>query len=245
MLACALATTGCGDDTSSSRAGSYRPSPSGVIEQELPPAVDGVTDGYMAVELRRDTPLYTGPDATRTRAVVDEQSIFLRSTMWLPVLDGADNDMVQVPVPWVEGTKVAWLDPAGLQRRRNEFLVVVSMERGRMYVLHDGEIEQVGRVTLGDEVSPTPRGTFAITDRVEVPVELQDTYGRRALGMSVLQDQLPPGWSGGNQVAIHGGPDSPDPSRTASTAGCIVVTPDLLEWLWRRTPPGTLVVVQR
>jgi hypothetical protein len=242
-MTCALAFASCGSDASDSSPQIIKRE--SVIVRELPPVVEDVTDGYMAVELRRDTPLFTGPDSTHPRSIVDDRSAFLRSTMWLPVLDSADNGMVQVPVPWVEGTHAAWLDPAGLQRHRNEFMVVVSMQRSRLYVIHDGELVRVAKVTLGDDASPTPRGTFAITDRVTVPRELVGVYGERALGLSVLQDQLPPGWTGGNQVAIHGGPDAPDLAPRGSTAGCIVVDNDTLEWLWRRTTPGTLVVVQR
>jgi hypothetical protein len=246
--ACAVAFVGCessnSDRNGAERAGFYRPDPKPVVARELPPVVEDVTDGYMAVELRRDTALFSGPESNRRKAVVDDKSVFLRSTMWLPVLDSADNGMVQVDVPWVEGTRVAWLDPTGLERHHNEFMIIVSMRRSRLYVVHDDEIAKVSTVTLGDDESPTPRGTFAITDRVTVPASLVGAYGDRALGLSVLQDQLPAGWSGGNQVAIHGGPDAPELAPRGATAGCIVVDDETLAWLWKRTPPGTLVVVQ-
>jgi hypothetical protein len=195
------------------------------------------------VRLERDTTLYASPSRRLARGEVDDRSVFLGSQMWMPVLDSDPDGFQRVPVPWVKGSHSVWIRSAGLEHRSNRYVVVVSTTQRQLWVLERGEVAFRSAVTVGDASSPTPHGTFFVTDRVPVPPDQEDTFGEHAIGLSVLQQQLPAGWTGGNQVAIHGGPDSEEP-RTAQTAGCVVVSNRVLDWLWPRLEAGTLVVLQ-
>jgi lipoprotein-anchoring transpeptidase ErfK/SrfK len=94
---------------------------------------------------------------------------------------------------------------------------------------------------VGAAASPTPIGRFSVTD----PIATGDPagpFGWYAFGLSGHQPHLPPGWSGGDQLAIHGTND-PSSLGTAASAGCLRVSATALEILKRALRPGTPVVI--
>ena len=66
--------------------------------------------------------------------------------------------------------------------------------------------------------------------------------GTFAFGISGIQPKLPPGWSGGNQLAIHGTNDPSSIGRSAS-AGCLRVSERSLDRLKPLLQLGTPVIV--
>jgi lipoprotein-anchoring transpeptidase ErfK/SrfK len=66
--------------------------------------------------------------------------------------------------------------------------------------------------------------------------------GTFAFGISGIQPNLPPGWGGGDQLAIHGTNDASSIGRSAS-AGCLRVSEATLARLRRVLRLGTPVVI--
>ena len=99
------------------------------------------------------------------------------------------------------------------------------------------------RVTAatGASWSPTPAGDYVVTDRV--PFGSGSALGSFAFGISGIQPRLPAGWSGGNQLAIHGTNDPSSIGRSVS-AGCVRVS----EWSLAHFKPllqlGTPVLIR-
>ena len=71
-----------------------------------------------------------------------------------------------------------------------------------------------------------------------------DSLGTFAFGISGIQPKLPPGWSGGNQLAIHGTNDASSIGTSAS-AGCLRVSERGLDRLLPLLRLGTPVIVER
>ena len=69
-------------------------------------------------------------------------------------------------------------------------------------------------------------------------------FGWYAFGLSGHQPNLPAGWSGGDQLAIHG-TNNPSSIGTAASAGCLRVSATALGTLKRFLRLGTPVVVHR
>ena len=85
--------------------------------------------------------------------------------------------------------------------------------------------------------SPTPIGHFGVTDKL---TGLNPAaYGCCILALSAHQTHLPPGWAGGDRIAIHGGGGI----GAATSNGCLHATTAVLRRLMRRVPLGTQVVV--
>jgi hypothetical protein len=225
-------------------AAEQRAIPDNAIVRRLPSNVRDVVGGYPVVQLTDDAQLYREPSVLQPAERVAHRTPYFGMDLWLPVLETDDGGFARVPVPFVgEGSELRWLYAPDTQRFGTQYVIVVSLAQRRMWVLRRGELAFEQQVTIGDADSPTPTGTFFVTDRVDVPERLRSVYGSRAYGLSVLQDDLPAGWSGGNQVAIHGGPDAAL-TGTGQTAGCIVLSNRTLDWLWPRIGNGTIVVVQ-
>jgi lipoprotein-anchoring transpeptidase ErfK/SrfK len=79
-----------------------------------------------------------------------------------------------------------------------------------------------------------------VTDRVAFQ---GDGYlGSFALGLSGIQPNLPSGWTGGDQLAIHGTSDPSSIGRSVS-AGCVRVSEATLDRLRRVVRLGTPVII--
>lgn len=145
-----------------------------------------------------------------------------------------------VSVPYSRSRRSGWIALAGLDGTRTAVEVRVDLSR-RMLIL-----ERRGRplfrfpVAVGAASSPTPPGRYFVTDRV--PFASGSVYGTFAFGISGIQPRLPAGWTGGDQLAIHG-TDVPSSIGTASSAGCLRVTERALARLRPVLRLGTPVIV--
>ena len=98
------------------------------------------------------------------------------------------------------------------------------------------------RAATGAASSPTPEGEYFVTDRIPFPAG--GSLGSFAFGISGIQPRLPAGWSGGNQLAIHGTND-PSSIGTSASAGCVRVSERGLDRLMPLLRLGTPVIVER
>jgi lipoprotein-anchoring transpeptidase ErfK/SrfK len=83
-------------------------------------------------------------------------------------------------------------------------------------------------------------GEYFVTDRV--PFSAGGYLGSFAFGISGIQPRLPAGWSGGNQLAIHG-TNNPSSIGRSVSAGCVRVSESTLDLLRPLLVYGTPVVV--
>jgi lipoprotein-anchoring transpeptidase ErfK/SrfK len=138
------------------------------------------------------------------------------------------------------GRKAGWI-PASAARvlaRRYEIVIDRSALRGTLY--RDGRFVQHFRVGVGRPGNPTPLGRYAITDRLTAGAG--SPYGCCILALTGSQPSLPQGWTGGDRLALHGGPAWRVGIRT--TSGCVTVGARPLNRLFRRVTAGTRVTVQ-
>ena len=68
-------------------------------------------------------------------------------------------------------------------------------------------------------------------------------YGCCVLALSGHQPNTPPGWTGGDRLAIHG-TDSPSTIGTAASAGCLRGADADLRVLMAKVPLGTPVFIR-
>jgi lipoprotein-anchoring transpeptidase ErfK/SrfK len=93
------------------------------------------------------------------------------------------------------------------------------------------------RVGTGAAATPTPTGRFAVTDKLD-GAAYSPVYGCCILAISAHQTHLPSGWTGGDRIAIHGGP-----TAGAVSTGCLHADTSDLRYLMRVVPLGALVVI--
>jgi lipoprotein-anchoring transpeptidase ErfK/SrfK len=147
---------------------------------------------------------------------------------------------VEIPYAWPR--RDGWIPLRGLARTTTHVEVEVDLSRHWVDVTKFGRTLFGLRAATGSAVSPTPPGEYFVTDRI--PFSAGSALGSFAFGISGIQPHLPPGWSGGNQLAIHGTND-PSSIGTSASAGCMRVSERGLHRLMPLLRLGTPVIVHR
>ena len=153
---------------------------------------------------------------------------------WLGVASSARTDG---RLGWVDGRSSA------LRLAAAEVSIHADLSRRRVELRSGNRLLVRARVTIGRPGSSTPTGRFAVTDKLNGR-ELSPYYGCCVLALSGTQPNLPPGWSGGDRLAIHGTND-PGSIGTAGSAGCLRAGESDLKRLMRGVPLGTPVEIRR
>jgi lipoprotein-anchoring transpeptidase ErfK/SrfK len=141
----------------------------------------------------------------------------------------------------VPGRRSGWIRATAgdVSFRARRWSIVARRSRGTVTVLDRGRRVRTIAAAFGRSGSPTPRGRFAVTDRLS-GAGFRGAYGCCILALSGHQPNLPGGWRGGDRLAIHS-TNKPVPSPSA---GCVVATDADLLWLMRRAPLGTPVTIR-
>ena len=146
----------------------------------------------------------------------------------------------RVELPYVWPRREGWIRLRGLTRDETRVRVEVDLSQHMVIVRKFGNVVFRAPGATGASYSPTPVGEYFVTDRV--PFSAGGALGSFAFGISGIQPRLPAGWSGGNQLAIHGTNNPSSIGRSAS-AGCVRVSEATLDRLMPLLRYGTPVIV--
>ena len=140
--------------------------------------------------------------------------------------------------------RLGWVDrrERPLRYSRTRLSLVVDLSARRLVLKRGDRAVRTMTVGVGRPGSPTPVGRFAVTDKLSGPA-YSPYYGCCILALSAHQPNLPPGWTGGDRIAIHGTND-PSSIGQASSAGCPRARDVDMRALFRRVPLGTPVFVR-
>jgi lipoprotein-anchoring transpeptidase ErfK/SrfK len=152
-----------------------------------------------------------------------------------------DGRFGRVPVPYRPTHGTGWIALRGLQRSHTPIIVRADLSRHLITVERRGRVILRLKAATGAPWTPTPPGRYFVTDRV--PFSVGSKYGSFAFGISGFQFQLPAGWHGGSQLAIHGTNDPSSIGRSVS-AGCLRVSEKALAALLPLLRLGTPVVIR-
>ncbi len=138
--------------------------------------------------------------------------------------------------------RLGWIDPGAerLAYERTPVELRADLSRRTLAAVSGGQVLRSITVTIGGPASPTPTGRFTVTDKLP-GADFGAYYGCCILAISGRQPNLPPGWQGGDLLAIHGGPSWAIGSKLS--AGCLHAREPDLRWLMRRVPLGTPVTI--
>jgi len=151
----------------------------------------------------------------------------------------ADGRWGRVELPYVWPRREGWIRLHGLRRDVTRVRVEVDLSTHTVIVRKFGNVLFRASGATGAPSTPTPVGEYFVTDRVSFS---GGSYGTFAFGISGIQPRLPAGWSGGNQLAIHG-TNSPSSIGQSVSAGCVRVSQSTLNRLIPLLVYGTPVIV--
>jgi hypothetical protein len=139
--------------------------------------------------------------------------------------------------------RLAWVRrDAGLALRRSRWSLHADLSQRSLTLRRDGRAVHRLIVAIGRAGSDTPTGRFAVTDKLSGS-RFGSYYGCCVLALSGHQPNTPPGWTGGNRLAIHG-TDAPDAIGAAASAGCLRAGDSDLKVLMAKVPLGTPVFIR-
>jgi lipoprotein-anchoring transpeptidase ErfK/SrfK len=119
--------------------------------------------------------------------------------------------------------------------------LVVDLSKRTLTVFHRGRATATYRVAIGTAATPTPRGKFAVTDRLTTG-DAAGPYGCCILALNGRQSKIAQGWGGGDRIAIHATPATWTIGKRVSH-GCIRATNKALRRLMRQVRLGTPVTI--
>ena len=141
--------------------------------------------------------------------------------------------------------KLAWVDShaGALETGRTKMSLVADLSQKSVELRSGRKVVKRFKVAVGRPGSPTPTGRFQVTDKLSGG-NYGPYYGCCILALSGKQPNTPPGWTGGNRLAIHG-TNAPGAIGHAASAGCLRAADSDLHVLMRRVPVGTPVFIKR
>lgn len=139
--------------------------------------------------------------------------------------------------------RIGWISArARLEGHRTGWRISVSLGRRQVVARRDGRVVSRFPVAIGGPGTPTPRGTFAVTDKITTG-NPSSPYGCCILALTGHQTKTPQGWGGGDRIAIHA-TNLPQTIGTEASVGCLRAPTAAIRRLVDVVPLGTLVTVR-
>jgi lipoprotein-anchoring transpeptidase ErfK/SrfK len=126
--------------------------------------------------------------------------------------------------------------------RRTRWRLTADLSSRTVNVIHGALRVRRLRVTIGGRSTPTPPGTYAITDKLKGRA-FGSSFGCCILALSGHQPKVLTGSVDG-RLAIHG-TDRPDLVGARASEGCLRARDRDVRWLMRTVPVGTQLTIRR
>ena len=197
---------------------------------------------HVLAAIERDMPITARPGGGKVVGTMPAGSRYFDTQHKAWILDRTENGRFgRVAVPYSGTRETGWIRLGGLELSRTKYSVRADLSRHVIVVKRFDKTIMRIRAATGAPGSPTPPGNYFVTDRVSI--DGGGYLGSFAFGISGIQPNLPAGWSGGDQLAIHGTND-PGSIGKSSSAGCLRVSERALDRLKQVLRLGTPVIIK-
>jgi hypothetical protein len=183
--------------------------------------------------------LRDSPGGRVIRTVGDRTEFGSVRNFWIERVRG---DWLGVPAPELANGQLGWIkdDRLALDVSETHYWIVADVGLQQLQLHYGNRILNRFTVTVGSPGSPTPLGNYAVTDGL-AGRGVGPYYGCCVLALTGHQPNLPPGWLGGDRIAIHGTPGS---IGGANSAGCLRASDADMVRLFARVPLGAPVFIR-
>jgi len=152
-----------------------------------------------------------------------------------------DSGWIPVMLPVRPNGTIGWVRTADVELTRNPYRIEVDVDDFSLTVYRENEEYFRTTVGIGDGDTPTPYGSFYLTDLVR-PANADGVYGPYAYGLSGYSETLSTFNGGQGVIGIHG-TNQPDALGTRVSHGCVRVANESIVELVSFLPLGTPVVI--
>lgn len=157
----------------------------------------------------------------------------------LLVTDQKTPGWLQVLLPLKPNGQTGWIHAGDVTLSQVLHKIEVDRATHTLRLFHADQLLLETPVAVGAPNTPTPTGTFYITDPVPGG---GGAYGPLALGISGYSDVLEQFAGGPPQIAIHG-TNRPDLIGQDVSNGCVRVPNDMIVQIGDQVPLGTPVII--
>lgn len=139
--------------------------------------------------------------------------------------------------------KLAWLPEDAVRLQRTRTTLVADLSERELTLRVDGRVRHRAPIGIGRPGHETPVGRYGVTDRLRGGDGPGATYGCCVIPLTGRQPKLPPGWTGGSRLALHGTPAPGSVGREIS-AGCLRMRNQDIRALFADVPLGATLTVR-
>ena len=236
LAAFVAAQTAMGSTGSDAAEPGFRPAVAYVNPPVKPPAPR--PRGHLIAVARAEVPYSSGPGAAPAGKLAATTEFGSRQVLSVAARRGAWLGVVTSALP---NGRLAWIKRSDVRLRSTRWTLRADLSEHSLTLLRGGRVVRRISVAIGRPGSETPTGRFAVTDKI-AGTSYGPYYGCCILALSGHQPNTPPGWTGGDRLAIHG-TDSAATIGTAASAGCLRAGDADLRALMFRVPVGTPVFI--
>jgi lipoprotein-anchoring transpeptidase ErfK/SrfK len=194
--------------------------------------------GHLLAQVRGDVPYSLQPGAAAAGTIAATTEFGSRQVLSVAARRGGWLAVVTSALP---NNQLAWVKRSAVTLRRTRWALRADLSEHTLTLVRGHRVVRRIDVAIGRAGSETPTGRFAVTDKL-AGSSYGPYYGCCILALSAHQPNTPPGWTGGNRIAIHG-TDAPSSIGTAASAGCLRAADADLVALMNRVPVGTPVFI--
>lgn len=151
-----------------------------------------------------------------------------------------EGDWLQVALAQRPNGSTGWIRASEVSLARLEYSLVVSTAENTLSVYRAGELVDTYPAATGTGGTPTPLGSFYLTELLE---PTNAGYGPFAFGLSAFSDVLTSFGGGPGQIGLHGTEDAAS-IGTAASNGCIRLSNDVITALAQVLPLGTPISIE-
>jgi lipoprotein-anchoring transpeptidase ErfK/SrfK len=149
---------------------------------------------------------------------------------------------LEVMTPELPNGATGWVYGRDIDLGGTEYELTADLGYRELTVRRRGRVVRRVTVAIGGPDTPTPTGTFAVTDKLDLAAE-DSPYGCCALALTGHQPDVPQGWSGGDRLAVHATREK-ETIGTASSLGCLRAGDADMRRLVDAVPLGTPVAIR-
>lgn len=189
----------------------------------------------------------TRPDGGRVLAAISPLAPLAGGPAQLRVIDArtvAGRPWVRVLLARRPNGSDGWIPADRVQLSRTAYSVEIDRAARRLVVRRAGRVVRSVSIVVGAADSPTPAGSFAISEELRGrPSAFTGTWVLPLTAYSGTYRQFD---GGPGRVAIHGrgGASLSDPLGTARSHGCVRVTNRVVGWMATHLQPGVPVTIR-
>ena len=206
---------------------------------EAEPQAGGPRYAIARVREGKQVELRASPGGEVITKLGDETEFGSERNFWVRRSEG---DWFGVPAAELGNGELGWIrdDRDALELYETSYFVLADVSRRSLELRYGNRVLERIPVTVGAPGSPTPTGSYSITDGL-AGKGVGPYYGCCILALSGHQPNLPPDWLGGDRIAIHG---TPGAIGGALSAGCLRASDTDMVSLFARLPLGAPVFIR-